>query len=201
MRLVPTLESQARPAVRPSAAPRVTHAHQDFLPFLHVAAHDLREVPIADAGLHRDGDGLALRPVHEEAARERALARELRLGQLGVVLGALARGEDGADLVTRRLADALTLHATLAVAASGERAHLLPGLLEDRDELLLLLGTEAKRLGQSVAHLLRGLRCSARGQARPAAAPDGHAILARHTEAQGRVRNLESAFFLRDHQA
>src|SRR5215471_10648516 len=65
MRLVPTLESQARPAVRPSAAPRVTHAHQDFLPFLHVAAHDLREVPIADAGLHRDGGGLALRPVQK----------------------------------------------------------------------------------------------------------------------------------------
>src|SRR5262245_20026002 len=182
MRLVPTLEPQARPAVRPSAAARVSHAHQHLLPFLHVAAHDLREVPSARAGLHRAGDGLALRPVHEEAARERALARELRLGQLGVVLGALARGEDGADLVTRRLADALTLHATLAVAASGERAHLLPRLLEDRDELLLL-GGEAERLGQSVAHLLRGLRRSARGQARPAAAPHRHAVLARHAEA------------------
>src|SRR5499425_3792735 len=187
MRLVPTLEPKARPAVRSSAA-RVRHAHQHLLPFLHVAAHDLREVPIADAGLHHDGGGLALRPVHEEAARERALARELRLGQLGVVRGALARGEDGADLVTRPLADALTLHPTLAVALSGERAHLLPGLLEDRDELLLLLGSEAERLGQSVADLFRGLRRAARGQARPAAAPHGHAVLARHAKAQGGVR-------------
>src|SRR5262249_58501119 len=122
-------------------------------------------------------------------------ARELRLGQLGVVLGALGFGQNGADLVARRLADALALHAALAVAEPGERAHLLPRLLEDRDELLLLLGAEAERLGQPLAHLLRGLRRSARGEAGPAAAPPGHAVLARHAEAQSALGHLDSTFF------
>src|SRR5262244_3837200 len=83
------LEPQARPAVRRRAAARVRRAHQHLLPFLHVAAHDLREVAVAHPGLHGDGHGLARGPRHEETAREGALTRELRVGQLGVVLGSL----------------------------------------------------------------------------------------------------------------
>src|SRR5215831_12763692 len=155
MRVVPTLEPEAWPAVRRRAAARVRRAHQHLLPFLHVAAHDLREVAVAHPGLHGDGHGLARGPRHEETAREGALTRELRVGQLGVVLGSLGRGEDDADLLAGRLTDALALHAALAVAAPGELAHLLPRGLENGAELLLLLGGEAKRLGQPIADLLR----------------------------------------------
>src|SRR5262245_33319923 len=120
MRMVPTLEPQAWPAVRRRAAARVRRAYQNLLTFLHVAAHDLREGTVAHPGLHGDGHGVARGPRHEETAREGALAREQCVGQLGVVLGALGRGEDGADLLARRLTDALALHAALAVAAAGE---------------------------------------------------------------------------------
>src|SRR5215475_14843432 len=200
MRVVSTLEPQARPAVRPSAAPCVRRARQHLLSFLHVAAHNLREGAVAHPGLHGDGRGLARRPQHEETAREGALARKLRVGQLDVVLGALGWGEDGADLLARRLTDALALHAALAVAAPGELAHLLPRVLEDGDELLLLLGGEAKRLGQPIADLLRRLRGPAAGEAGPSAAAQGDAVLSGQAEAQGGVRDLEHEVLLRNDQ-
>src|SRR4030095_5978063 len=142
MRGLPMLEAQPRTAVRVPRAFGVGDPQQNFLSFLEVAAEDLGEVAVGDADLHGDGSRLALRARDEDATRERALTRQLRLGQVRVVLGSLLGRENGADLLAIGLTNARGLDAALAFAeaARNEVAHLLGGVLQDRLKLLLLLG-------------------------------------------------------------
>src|SRR6266487_1847746 len=111
MRGPPMLEAQARTAGRASRTFRVRDAQEHFLSFLEVAP-----------GVRG-----------EDAPRERALPGQLRVRQLRVVLGALLRGENGADLLAGGLANAGGLYAALAIAESahGQAAHLLARVLEN----------------------------------------------------------------------
>src|SRR6266536_4604252 len=132
MRGLPMLEAQARTAGRASRPFRVRDAQEHFLAFLEAAPEDFGEVAVGDAELHGDGTRLARGVRGEDAPGERALPGQLRVRELRVVLGALLRGENGADLLARGLANARGLDAALAIAeaARGQAAHLLARLLE-----------------------------------------------------------------------
>src|SRR5882724_11873872 len=147
MRGPPMLEAQARAAVRAPRTLRVCDAQEHFLPFLEVAAEDLGEVAVGEAGLHGDGSRLTRVTVAEDATRERALTRQLRVRQLRVVLRALGGSENGTDLLARGFANARSLEAALAVAESprSQVAHLLARVLENGRHPLLLLWRQSQR--------------------------------------------------------
>src|SRR5438046_1519838 len=145
MSVWPMAVSESGAAGRFGRARALSRAGDDFLAFLQLAAGDLGERPIRDAELGGDGLALAVRvgDEHTPGAGNAAPAGGL-LSHLLIVLRALLRRPNGADLLTAGLPDLLALDSPFAVAraARHQGAELVPPLLEDRLELLLLLGGE-----------------------------------------------------------
>src|SRR2546427_3771885 len=167
MRALPTLEPQPRAVARPRGRARVRRAHEDLLSLLEVGGEHFGEAAVGDAEPHRDGHGLGVGPEDEDAPRD-GLAGRTRVGHLQVVLGTLLDRQDGPDLLAGGFTNPLALDPSLVVVgpARAQRANLLPCVLEDRLELLLLLGSEPQGLGETLANLVD------RGLARPAAWSD-----------------------------
>src|SRR5882672_11741777 len=198
MRALPTLEPQPWAVAWPPGGARVCRAHEDLLALLEVGGEHFGEAAVGDAEPHRDGRGLGVGPEDEDAPRD-GLADRTGVGHLQVVLGTLLGRQDAPDLLARGLTNPLALDPALVVAgaARAQRANLLPGVLEDRLELLLLLGSESQGLGETLANLVdRGL---ARPPARPRArghASHGHAVIAGQAESQRGVRHLQDGVLL-----
>src|SRR5947208_12985888 len=198
MRALPTLEPQPRAVARPPGRARVYRAHEDLLALLEVGGEHFGEAAVGDAEPHRDGHGLGVRPEDDDASRD-GLAARPRVGHVLIIPGTLLGRQDAPDLLAGGFANPLALDPALVVvgAARAQRANLLACVLEDRIELLLLLGSEAQGLGETLSYLVD------RGLARPSAGPrarghasHGHAVVAGQAESQRGVRHLQNGVLL-----
>ena len=157
-------------------------ADDDVLALGEVAAQDLGRRAVADA--QRELDGLELVALHDEHAAGRAAlgvapAGAATAARRFVVARLLLGREDLADAQPRGLADPLAALLALVFGSLPQSLHLLPAVLQDRIELLLLLLRELEARDEPLADLLE------RG---PAAAPASlTATLAGAVRAAGRA--------------